>query len=215
MTSSPDLGALVAPLIDLARAAGKAALVHYGPGAAARAKRDGSPVTDADEASEAVILAGLARLTPGIPVVSEEQIAAGHTPFPPGEVPRRFWLVDPLDGTKEFVARNGEFAVNIGLVEDFYPVFGLLHGPVLDDVWCSDGLGAAFRTRGDGPRAPLIASTRSSRITPSRNVASSAALSNSPCSPPARQTSIRASDQPANGTVALARPSSNRPAAAS
>jgi 3'(2'), 5'-bisphosphate nucleotidase len=157
MTSSPDLGALVAPLIDLARAAGKAALVHSGPGAAARAKRDGSPVTDADEASEAVILAGLARLTPGIPVVSEEQIAAGHTPFPPGEVPRRFWLVDPLDGTKEFVARNGEFAVNIGLVEDFYPVFGLLHGPVLDDVWCSDGLGAAFRTRGDGPRAPLIA----------------------------------------------------------
>jgi 3'(2'), 5'-bisphosphate nucleotidase len=157
MTSTPDLGALVAPLIDLARAAGKAALVHYGPGGAARAKRDGSPVTDADEASEAVILAGLALLTPGIPVVSEERIAAGHDPFAPGGVPRQFWLVDPLDGTKEFVARNGEFAVNIGLVEDGYPVFGLLYGPVRDEIWCSDGRGRAFRTDASGARTPIAA----------------------------------------------------------
>lgn len=146
---------LVDDLIDIARAAGQAALVHYGRGAAARAKTDGSPVTDADEASEAVILAGLARLTPDIPVVSEERVAAGHRPFPPGAPPRRFWLVDPLDGTKEFVARNGEFCVNIGLVEDRYPVFGLLHAPVDDATWACDGRGGVFRAEGRGPRVAI------------------------------------------------------------
>ena len=149
--------ALVEDLIDIARAAGQAALVHYGRGAAARAKLDGSPVTDADEASEAVILAGLARLTPDLPVVSEERIAAGHRPFPAATPPRRFWLVDPLDGTKEFVARNGEFCVNIGLVEDRHPVFGLLHAPVGDTIWACDGQGGAFRMHGRGPRETIAA----------------------------------------------------------
>ena len=80
-----------------------------------RGKDDASPVTEADERAEAVILAGLARLTPDIPVVAEESVAAGRTPDVSGG---RFWLVDPLDGTKEFISRNGEFTVNIALIDD-------------------------------------------------------------------------------------------------
>lgn len=150
-----DPSALVADLVEIARAAGKAALVHYGRGAAARAKTDGSPVTDADEAAEAVILAGLARLTPDIPVVSEEQVAAGHRPFAADRPPTRFWLVDPLDGTKEFVARNGEFCVNIGLVEDRYPVLGVLHAPADGAIWACDRE-CAFRIAADGARTRII-----------------------------------------------------------
>lgn len=151
-----DPSALVAYLVEIARAAGKAALVHYGRGAGARAKTDGTPVTDADEASEAVILAGLARLTPEIPVVSEEQVAAGHRPFPAGAPPARFWLVDPLDGTKEFVARNGEFCVSIGLVEARFPILGVLHAPADGASWACDTAGA-FRVAADGGRIPLSA----------------------------------------------------------
>jgi 3'(2'), 5'-bisphosphate nucleotidase len=84
--TTPDLAALVAPLIELARAAGEAALVRYGPQSRTRTKSDGTPVTDADEAAEAVIVAGLARLAPDIAIVSEEQIAGGHLPFGPGRV---------------------------------------------------------------------------------------------------------------------------------
>ncbi len=152
-----DLAGLVAPLIELARAAARAALSHYGPNPAARRKADGTPVTDADEASEAAILAGLARLTPDIPVVSEERIASGHAPFATAEIPRQFWLVDPLDGTREFVARNGEFAINIGLVADRYPVFGLLLAPVSGTVWSCDGAGRAFRLTAQGRREPIRA----------------------------------------------------------
>jgi len=150
-----DLGSLVGPLIEIARAAAKAALVHYGPRPIARRKADGTPVTDADEDSEAVILSGLARLTPDIPVVSEEQDASGNRPFAAGHAPRRFWLVDPLDGTREFVARNGEFCINVGLVEDNYPVFGLLLAPVSETLWCCDDAGRAFRLTSDGKRLAL------------------------------------------------------------
>lgn len=150
-----DLGSLVGPLIEIARAAAKAALVHYGPSPTARSKADGTPVTDADEESEAVILAGLAQLTPDIPVVSEEQDASGKRPFAAGDVPQRFWLVDPLDGTREFVARNGEFCINVGLVEHGYPVFGLLLAPVSETLWCCDGSGRAFRLAHDGTRLQL------------------------------------------------------------
>ena len=150
-----DLASVVGPLIELARAAAKVALVHYGPSTTARRKADGTPVTDADEESEAVILSGLAQLTPDIPVVSEEQDASGNRPFAAGDVPQRFWLVDPLDGTREFVARNGEFSINVGLVEDRYPVFGLLLAPVSQTLWCCDGAGQAFRLTSDGECSPL------------------------------------------------------------
>jgi 3'(2'), 5'-bisphosphate nucleotidase len=177
--SAPDLVALVDPLIAIARAAGQAALVHYGPRPGTRAKADGSPVTDADEASEAVILAGLAQLTPTIPVVSEERMAAGHAPFPAGSPPPWFWLVDPLDGTKEFIARNGEFAINIGLVAHGFPVFGLIHGPVHEGLWSCDGHGGVFRCGPDGKRHRVRARPAPLRglvVISSRSHGSSAAL---------------------------------------
>lgn len=92
-----------------------------------RDKNDDSPVTEADEKAEAVILAELARLTPDIPVISEEAAAAGRIPA----VVSRFWLVDPLDGTKEFIRRNGEFTVNIALIEQQSPVMGVVFAPAL------------------------------------------------------------------------------------
>ena len=96
-----------------------------------REKPDSSPVTAADEASEAVILDGLAALRPGIPVVSEE--AAGR-PAPAGLGPR-FFLVDPLDGTREFVAGRDEFTVNIALIENSAPVAGVLAAPARGLIW--------------------------------------------------------------------------------
>jgi 3'(2'), 5'-bisphosphate nucleotidase len=90
-----------------------------------REKADASPVTDADEAAERIILAGLAALDPATPVVSEEAAAAGNIP----ETAERFYLVDPLDGTREFISRNGEFTVNIALVDNGEPVAGVVYAP--------------------------------------------------------------------------------------
>ena len=94
----------------------------YSRGAVARLKPDLSPVTEADEASERIILADLAREAPDIPVVSEEAVARGDCP----DIGREFILVDPLDGTREFVNGNGEFTINIALVRDGAPVCGVM-----------------------------------------------------------------------------------------
>jgi 3'(2'), 5'-bisphosphate nucleotidase len=102
-------------------------------------KSDGSPVTAADEAAEAVILAELARVAPGIPVVAEESVAAGKCPA----ASARFFLVDPLDGTKEFISRNGEFTVNIALIEDGRPVLGVVYAPAIGEIYAGgEGQGA-------------------------------------------------------------------------
>src|SRR5208282_4464176 len=103
----------------------QAILEVYATNFEVRDKSDASPVTAADERAEAIILAALAKLTPSIPVVSEEAAAAGRTPA----VAERFWLVDPLDGTKEFINRNGEFTVNIALIENGYPTLGVVLAP--------------------------------------------------------------------------------------
>jgi 3'(2'), 5'-bisphosphate nucleotidase len=89
-------------------------------------------VTAADLAAEAVILAALRRVSPHVPVIAEEDAQKHGLPE---HAPDRFWLVDPLDGTKEFVARNGEFTVNIALVERGVPVLGIIHVPVLDETY--------------------------------------------------------------------------------
>lgn len=147
--NASERATLLPDIVALARAAGDVALRWYNDkNCAVRAKADDSPVTDADEAAEAVILDGLKRLTPEIPVVSEEATARGETKL--GKtLPRLFWLVDPLDGTREFVGRTGEFAVNIGLIEDRKPVLGVVHGPVSGISYFSDGATAQMR-RGDG-----------------------------------------------------------------
>ncbi len=111
-----------------------------------RTKADQSPVTDADHAAEAVILAGLRSLTPNRPVVAEEEMAAGRVPKLDGGP---FWLVDPLDGTKEFIKRNGEFTVNIALVEGGKPLLGIVLAPATDTLWRgAAGLGADKSEKG-------------------------------------------------------------------
>ncbi len=130
----------------LAIDAGAEILKLYGDDIAVEMKDDKSPVTAADQAAEDIILAGLAsELGLSRPVVSEEAAAAGYTP----EVGGSFWLVDPLDGTKEFISRNGEFTVNIALIENGAPVLGVVHTPALDEVYIGAPDGAMKRNGGD------------------------------------------------------------------
>ena len=113
----------------LARQAGDWVMAIYATDFAVQGKADASPVTEADQGAEALILAGLRALTPDLPIVAEEAVAAGDAPqLLAGQ---RFWLVDPLDGTREFVARNGEFTVNIALVDQGVPVLGVVLAPAV------------------------------------------------------------------------------------
>lgn len=116
---------LCAEIEALARLAGGAIMGVYATDFSVRDKADASPVTAADEQAEALILEALRRLAPEVPIVSEEASAAGRTPT----VAERFWLVDPLDGTKEFIHRNGEFTVNIALIENAVPTLGVVFAP--------------------------------------------------------------------------------------
>jgi len=134
-------------LVALAIEAGDVILGIYGRAdLGERAKADGSPVTEADAAAEAVILRGLAEHWPDIPVIAEEAVSAGLIP----DIARRFFLVDPLDGTAEFVRRSGEFTVNIGLVEDGRPVVGVIYLPTTGEVFRGDAGGAARALRVGG-----------------------------------------------------------------
>lgn len=119
------------PIIGAALAAGREIQEVYAGDAAASVKSDGSPVTLADEKAEAVILEALHKLFPDVPVVAEEAVEAGHIP----KACERYFLVDPLDGTKEFISRNGEFTVNIALVDNRVPVFGVVYAPALGDIY--------------------------------------------------------------------------------
>jgi 3'(2'), 5'-bisphosphate nucleotidase len=131
---------------DLAIEAAREIMRIYAGDLGVRDKADKSPVTDADHAAEAIIVAGLRRLTPDTPVVAEEEMAAGRVPVI-GDGP--FWLVDPLDGTKEFIKRNGEFTVNIALIEDGQPTLGIVLAPASDTLWRgAAGLGADKSDKG-------------------------------------------------------------------
>ncbi len=134
-------------LLETARraalAAGEAIMRVYAAPFDVRQKDDKTPVTEADLAAERVIVAMLEDAFPEIPVVSEELVDAEG--LPPSAA--RFWAVDPLDGTREFVAKNGEFAVCIGLVEDGVPVLGVVHGPAVGLTYAACGPGTATRWR--------------------------------------------------------------------
>lgn len=146
MPALPSLTSLRDACTGLARDAAREIMRIYAGDLGERVKADKSPVTDADHAAETVIVAGLRRLTPGLAVVAEEEMAAGHVPKLDGSP---FWLVDPLDGTKEFIKRNGEFTVNIALVEDGRPVLGIVLAPVPDTLWRgARGLGADKSDKG-------------------------------------------------------------------
>jgi 3'(2'), 5'-bisphosphate nucleotidase len=159
-------------LTDLARRAGEVIMRIYAEPFEVRGKQDKSPVTDADHAAEAVILAGLQVLTPGIKVVAEEEVAAGRVPHI-GEEP--FWLVDPLDGTKEFVARNGEFTVNIALIDRGRPTQGVVLAPATGTLWrgaaghgaeCleADQVARAIHVRNPPPEGVTVFASRSHAI---------------------------------------------------
>jgi 3'(2'), 5'-bisphosphate nucleotidase len=141
--TTPDPKALLFNVIMVAEQAGAAIMKIYETDFEAREKQDGSPVTDADEEAEAIILPHLSRITPSIPVVAEEAASAGNIPEV-GDGP--FWLVDPLDGTKEFLNKNGEFTVNIALIIDHKPALGVVYAPALKTLYAGV-VGAGARCR--------------------------------------------------------------------
>ena len=131
---------------DFARAAAREIMRIYAGDLGERTKADKSPVTDADHAAEEIIVRGLRALTPDTPVVAEEEMAAGRVPKLNGGP---LWLVDPLDGTKEFIKRNGEFTVNIALIEDSKPTLGIVLAPATETLWRgAAGLGADKSEKG-------------------------------------------------------------------
>ena len=149
-------------LVALARRAGAAILEIYGTEFEVTEKDDASPLTRADLAAHNIIMGGLERHDPHTPVISEE---GGLPDYAQRRQWRRYWLVDPLDGTKEFVSRNGEFTVNIALIEDHAPVFGVVHVPVRDVTYVGDTASGARRIAGDGPPEPIrVAETTPARV---------------------------------------------------
>jgi 3'(2'), 5'-bisphosphate nucleotidase len=137
---STPISSLASELGRIAHQAGRLILRHYANVSEVRTKADASPVTRADEEAEALILDLLARLEPGIPVIAEESVARGHVPA----LGPRFFLVDPLDGTKEFLQKNGEFTVNIALVEHGRPILGVVIAPAKARAFIGDGPNGAF-----------------------------------------------------------------------
>jgi len=142
---------LLQPMIGAALRAGHEIEAIYGAGCATETKADGSPVTEADHRAEAIILADLAAAFPDIPVIAEEEACAGRIP----EVGARFFLVDPLDGTKGFVNRTGEFTVNIALIENGAPRAGVIYVPDSHSLYYGQTGEGAFR-RVEGGEAERI-----------------------------------------------------------
>ena len=142
---------LLEALAELAETAGKEILRHYHPGVEARLKSDRTPVTAADEAAEAIILPALAKLFPGVACVAEE--ASARSGLPAIDTTSRFLLIDPLDGTREFLVGNGEFTVNIALIEDGAPVVGVVHLPALGTTYLGGPDGASLSVAGEAPQA--------------------------------------------------------------
>ena len=147
-----ELTQRVRDLADLSEEAGEAILEVYNSNdAGVTYKEDKSPLTEADLASNRVILAGLKALAPEVPVLSEE---SKEVPFSERKDWGRFFLIDPLDGTKEFIKRNNEFTVNIALIEEGRPIMGVVHAPVLGVTYYATN-GAAFKKtfkKGGGPK---------------------------------------------------------------
>jgi len=161
---STDYGRLVDDLAIAAREAGEAILEIVRRGFEVESKKDTSPVTEADRAAELIILAALARVAPGVPVIAEEEVAAGRIPAHDDT----YFLVDPLDGTKEFVRGGDDYTVNIGLIDHgvpklgvvFAPATGRLHGGCVGEgAWLEEGQGRVpVKTRRRGDITTAVAS---------------------------------------------------------
>ena len=145
--SNAELALLLNEIVQLARSAGAAIMqVYRSEEFGATSKADNSPLTLADLAAHNCIVAGLSKLASGYPILSEED---ANIPYAVRSKWTHFWLVDPLDGTKEFIKRNGEFTVNIALIEDGVPVLGVVYAPVLDVCYYAARGNGAFVQRGD------------------------------------------------------------------
>lgn len=164
-----ELTALLSGLVQLSRRAGDAIMDIYQREFDVVTKADNSPLTQADLASHEVITRSLAKLTPDIPVLSEE---SGSIEAAERLSWSRYWLIDPLDGTKEFINRNGEFTVNIALIDAHRPVLGIVHVPVRqktyfgvvgEGAWLQDGSESARRIQTRQPAAsiPVVVGSRS------------------------------------------------------
>ncbi len=147
-----ELDKLATAVVDIARQAGVEILKIYESDFAVETKSDDSPLTAADRAAHQYIVAALAELTPEIPVWSEESAAIDVAERSSWSV---FWLVDPLDGTKEFVKRNGEFTVNIALIRGHEPVLGVVHVPVTQRDYLGYVEGGAFVIDAGGEPEPI------------------------------------------------------------
>lgn len=162
--SDADLALLLQEIDELARAAGAAIMeIYRSENFGETSKADNSPLTLADLASHKCIVAGLSKLQPHYPILSEED---ANIPYAERSKWTRFWLVDPLDGTKEFLKRNGEFTVNIALVENGIPVLGVVYAPVLDVCYYAARGSGAFMQQGNSAPRPIqaIAHTAGSAI---------------------------------------------------
>jgi 3'(2'), 5'-bisphosphate nucleotidase len=151
---------LLDDLAEAAREAGEAILEIVRRGFETESKRDSSPVTEADRAAELIILAALARAAPGVPVIAEEEVAAGRIP----QHGDTYFLVDPLDGTREFVRGGDDYTVNIALVEHGAPTLGVVFAPAagrLHGGWVGSG---AWVDEGRG-RAPIETRDRREKMT--------------------------------------------------
>lgn len=159
---------MLAPLLAVARRAGKAIMEIYATDFEVTDKADDSPLTAADLAAHHIIVEGLQALTPDIPILSEE---SSRVPYATRRRWDTYWLVDPLDGTKEFIKRNGEFTVNIALVQNGSPVVGVVHVPATDVSYAGcEGVGA-FRQDGANEPRPIRAASghRPPRVVASRS----------------------------------------------
>ena len=170
------LPALLDQIEQIALKAGEAIMVIYGREFTVEEKEDKSPLTEADKAANDIIVAGLEALPVSIPVLTEEAVDA----FTGADTEGRYWLVDPLDGTKEFIKRNGEFTVNIALIEQGRPVLGVVYAPALDVTYLgADGMGA-FKVDGKGERVSICSGERDQgsawRVVGSRSHASQETL---------------------------------------
>jgi 3'(2'), 5'-bisphosphate nucleotidase len=153
MTTTSDPSTLLPAVLALVSEAGAAIMAVYATGHDVEYKADDSPITRADRAAHEILSDGLTRLLPAIPVLSEES-EASHA-YAVRSKWRDLWLVDPLDGTREFISRNGEFTVNVALVSDHRPVLGVVAAPALGVTYFAAAGHGAFRSRADDPAEPI------------------------------------------------------------
>lgn len=146
----------VQSIVTISKRAGESILSYYDHEIDVEMKEDSSPLTKADLASHHVIIDSLRELTPEIPVLSEE---SGIPDYEERKKWKKYWLVDPLDGTKEFIKKNGEFTVNIALIEENEPTMGVVHIPAKSTTYVGKKGARSYKMEEDGPMLPIYSNT--------------------------------------------------------